>query len=157
MLSSSGSPERPAQVWTNHLLQSSMKVWHHLGFCLTDTTEPYCCHLAEPHRLQVCIKSQWFWCFYGLTLCSAGVCVKDITPTNLQLLKTITRQSLSILMTSVSQWTSNKPMSHWKAVHHVRPLLWSLIISIICIFAFMSHCRNRDLPFIIFPQLPWTF
>lgn len=34
-----GSPERPAQMWTNHLLQSSMKVWHHLGFCLTDTTD----------------------------------------------------------------------------------------------------------------------
>lgn len=106
---------------------------------------------------QVCINSRWFWYFYGLTLCSAGVSVKDITPTNLQLLKTITRQSLSILMTSVSQWTSNKPMSHWKAVYHVRPLLWSLTISIICIFGFMSYCRNRDLPFVIFPQLPWTF
>lgn len=168
-LSSSGSPERPAKVWNNHLLQSRVwRFWHHLGFCLTDTTDSAL--LLPPGWTSSAPKTAlshggWYWYFYGLTrgrtLCSAGVCVTDIAPTNLQLLKT-TRplQSLSILMTSVSQWTSNLVDSLW-ATGKQRiisgPLRWSLAISIICIFGFMSYCRNRDLPFVIFPQLPWTF
>lgn len=116
-LSSSGSPERPAKVWNNHLLQSSMKVltpsWFlpHRHHWLSLTAATWLNLIGS----QDCIKSWWLvlvllwsdvWPY--LVLCW---CLTDIAPTNLQLLKT-TRplQSLSILMTSVSLWTSNETL-----------------------------------------------
>lgn len=97
MLSSSGSPEGPAKVWNNHLLQSSMKVltpsWflphRHHSLSLTAATW---LNLIGSHPKTALTHGGSYWYFYGLTcgrtLCSPGVCVKDTAPTALQLLKT---------------------------------------------------------------------